>query len=148
LQNKAQITNLRQQGGTRESAAIYVADELLQDRAEIHVYDPKVSAERIYADLEYLQINRRENNSCSSSSFVSLEPKEIRQLVHIHTDPYTAMQQAHAIAVLTEWDEFKAYDWQKVYDNMFKPAFVFDGRNILDRKALENIGFKLQTIGK
>ena len=133
---------------TRESAAIYVADELLQDRAEIHVYDPKVSAERIYADLEYLQANRREPNSWNFSSFVPLEPKEIRQLIHIHTDPYSAMQHAHAIAVLTEWDEFKAYDWQKVYDDMYKPAFVFDGRNILYSEMLKNMGFEIKGIGK
>jgi len=133
---------------TRESAAIYVADELLQDRAEIHVYDPKVSAERIYADLEYLQINRRENNSCSSSQFEKLSADTIRSLVTIHNDPYNALKDAHAIAVLTEWDEFKAYDWQKVYDAMYKPAFVFDGRNILNKEELKNIGFNIKGIGK
>ena len=54
---------------------------------------------------------------------------------------------AHAIAVLTEWDEFKTYDWQKIYDQMLKPAFVFDGRNILDGEKLKQIGFHYQAIG-
>jgi UDPglucose 6-dehydrogenase len=50
--------------------------------------------------------------------------------------------------VITEWDEFKAYDWQKIYDNMLKPAFVFDGRNILDQAALESIGFIYKAVGR
>ena len=47
-----------------------------------------------------------------------------------------AAKDAHAICVMTEWDEFKAYDYQKVYDAMVKPAFIFDGRNILDHAKL------------
>jgi UDPglucose 6-dehydrogenase len=53
----------------------------------------------------------------------------------------------HAIAVLTEWDEFKTYDWQRIYDHMLKPAFVFDGRNILDKHEMEKIGFVYKGIG-
>jgi UDPglucose 6-dehydrogenase len=49
---------------------------------------------------------------------------------------------------MTEWDEFKTYDWEKIYNNMTKPAFVFDGRNVVDRKKLLQIGFKVYTIGK
>ena len=130
---------------TRESAAIYVADELLQDRAEIHVYDPKVTAKQVYADLEYLQANRI-GEFVEKGAFLSSE--EIRSLVTVHVEPYKALENAHAIAVLTEWDEFKTYDWQKIYDNMLKPAFVFDGRNIIKKDALEKIGFSLYTIGK
>jgi UDPglucose 6-dehydrogenase len=58
------------------------------------------------------------------------------------------MQRAHAIAILTEWDEFKSYNWTGIYANMLKPAFVFDGRNLLDRQSLERIGFNVQAIGK
>jgi UDPglucose 6-dehydrogenase len=57
------------------------------------------------------------------------------------------MQGAHAVAVLTEWDEFKAYDWQRVYDDMKKPAFLFDGRNILDRNKVKALGFEFEAIG-
>lgn len=139
---------------TRESAAIYVADELLQDRAEIHIYDPKVTKERIYADLEYLQEHRRENSSHNSSNsrnspqLAKLSPALIRELVHVHADPYEALKDSHAIAVLTEWDEFRSYNWQKIYEAMRKPAFVFDGRNILNRQQLKKIGFELKSIGK
>lgn len=118
---------------TRESAAIYVADHLLEEEAYITVYDPKVSAEQIYADLNYLG-NR--------------SPEENRRLVKVVNDPYEACSESHAVAVLTEWDEFKTYDWQKIYNNMYKPAFVFDGRNILDQFELEKIGLVYQGIGK
>ena len=130
---------------SRESAAIYIADELLQDRAEIHVYDPKVNEEQIYADLEYLQ-SHRVGVFAEQGSFLTNE--EIRNLVTVHKEPYSALKDAHAIAVLTEWDEFRTYDWQKIYNKMLKPAFVFDGRDILDRVSLKKIGFELYTIGK
>ena len=55
---------------------------------------------------------------------------------------------SHAIAILTEWDEFVDYDWKKIYNSMKKPAFVFDGRNILDKKEIEKIGFIYKGIGK
>ena len=129
---------------TRESAAIYVADELLQDRAEIHVYDPKVSEEQVYADLEYLQ-NHRVGEYVEEGEFLSKET--IRKLVTVHSDPYKALEDAHAIAILTEWDEFKTYNWQKIYDDMLKPAFVFDGRKILDKAEMQLVGFEVFSIG-
>ncbi|MBP9848804.1 MAG: UDP-glucose 6-dehydrogenase [Flavobacterium sp.] len=117
---------------TRESAAIYVADDLLSEQARISVYDPKVGAEQIQFDLNYLQTRSEHENL---------------QGVIVNVSPYEACKDAHAIAILTEWDEFKTYDWQKIYDNMLKPAFVFDGRNILDKDSLQKIGFIYQAIG-
>ena len=118
---------------TRESAAIKVADNLLNEQANIFVYDPKVLEERIYTDLDYLNSRSAEEN---------------RALLEVQNDPYEASENAHAIAVLTEWDEFKSYDWERIYNNMNKPAFVFDGRGILDMKALEKIGFVCYQIGR
>lgn len=117
---------------TRESAAIFVADALLSEQAEITVYDPKVSEERIYADLDYL--NTR-------------SPEENRRLLKIVKDPYQACTEAHAVAILTEWDEFKKYDWLRIYDSVIKPAFVFDGRKILDSQTMKEIGFQYEAIG-
>lgn len=117
---------------TRESAAIYVADDLLHEQASIHVYDPKVDAVQIQSDLNYLETRSEAANL---------------QGVHVYDNPYDACKDAHAIAVLTEWDEFKEYDWQKIYDDMLKPAFVFDGRNILDAKKMNAIGFHYYKIG-
>lgn len=117
---------------TRESAAIYIADDLINEQAQIAVYDPKVSYEQIISDLNYLETRASDKN-----------------LNHVHSfeNPYDACKDAHAIAVLTEWDEFKEYDWNRIYDNMLKPAFVFDGRNLLDGAKLKEIGFYYQSIG-
>ncbi|MBP8065925.1 MAG: UDP-glucose 6-dehydrogenase [Flavobacterium sp.] len=117
---------------TRESAAIYVADDLLSEQAYIAVYDPKVEEEQVYADLNYLETRSEADN---------------KKGLEVFADPYDACKNSHAIAVLTEWDEFKQYDWQKIYDGMLKPAFVFDGRNLLDKQQLEKIGFVYQAIG-
>lgn len=131
---------------TRESAAIYVAYKLLQDRAEIHIYDPKVTKEQIFRDLKYLASS---NHSTYGGYLDSSNQVEIENAsVNIHSDPYSAMANAHAVAILTEWDEFKQYNWDEVYKNMLKPAFVFDGRNILDAEIMQKIGFKLSQIGK
>ena len=118
---------------TRESAAIYVADILIKEQAKIKVYDPKVTALQMQSDLNYL-------NTCSEG--------DNSELLKTEKDPYKALADTHAIVILTEWDEFKSYDWQRIYDNMQKPAFVFDGRNILVREELEAIGFNLYSIGK
>lgn len=117
---------------TRESAAIYVADLLMDEQATIKVYDPKVTTTQMQSDLNYLN---------------SRSEKENANLLKTESDPYIAMEGVHAIAVLTEWDEFKSYDWKLIYKNMQKPAFVFDGRNVLDRDALQTIGFIYKGIG-
>ena len=62
-------------------------------------------------------------------------------------DPYETVEGSHAVAILTEWDEFKTYDWKKIYDSMSKPACIFDGRNLLDKQELEAIGFSYKGIG-
>ncbi|WP_396211735.1 UDP-glucose 6-dehydrogenase [Flavobacterium sp.] len=117
---------------TRESAAIYVANDLVNENAKIAVYDPKVSQKQVLADLDYLETR----NSIENAKFVTS-----------FSDAYEACNNAHAIAILTEWDEFKQLDWNKIYDQMQKPAFVFDGRNLLDGDKLKKIGFVYQAIG-
>jgi UDPglucose 6-dehydrogenase len=117
---------------TRESAAIYVCRDLLMEKAHLHVYDPKVSPETIRGELAYAGV-----------------PKETldRYLV-VEDNAYSACDKAHAIAVLTEWDEFRELDFARIHASMFKPAFVFDGRNILDAPKLGGLGFELYSIGK
>ena len=117
---------------TRESAAIYVADDLINEQANIAIYDPKVSGQQILSDLDYLDSRIHEANEKRAVSY---------------DNPYEACRNAHAVAILTEWDEFAQLDWQRIYDGMQKPAFVFDGRNLLDGKRMAEIGFKYQSIG-
>lgn len=118
---------------TRESAAIYVADYLLNEQAEVTVYDPKVTSEQIYSDLNYLGTRSDEEN---------------RKLLKVVNNPMKAVEDAHATAILTEWDEFVQYNWKEVYEYMLKPAFLFDGRMLLDHEEMEEIGFDVYTIGK
>lgn len=117
---------------TRESAAIYVVDYLLNEQAEVVVYDPKVKAEQVYADLDYLNTRPEAEN---------------RARVTIVDSSHEVAENAHAVAVLTEWDEFKALDWTDVYNSMLKPAFLFDGRRLLNRAEKEKIGFEFYAIG-
>ena len=118
---------------TRESAAIYVADDLLSDLARVSVYDPQVSAKKMLGDLNYLQTR---------------PAKENEQMLDVHANPYDACKDAHAIAIITEWDEFKTLDWQRIFDQMKKPAFLFDGRNIVNHSHLREVGFIVKAIGK
>lgn len=118
---------------TRESAAIYVADALIEEKAEIYVYDPKVSKAQMLTDLNRLGTRTEEENE---------------RYLKVLSDPYQAAEEAHAIAIMTEWDQFKTLDYEKIYSQMLKPAFVFDGRRIIDKAALDRIGFKTYKLGE
>ncbi|HAF35623.1 MAG TPA: nucleotide sugar dehydrogenase [Sphingobacterium sp.] len=118
---------------TREASAIYVADHLLDEQAQVVVYDPKVKEEQIYSDIDGLN---------------SRSPEQNRNLLKVVNDPYTAFGDAYAVAILTEWDEFKAYDWALIKNLMKRPAFVFDGRRILDAVKMADMGFEYYSIGE
>ena len=112
---------------TRESAAIYVCKDLIEEHASLAIYDPKVDASQIQRDLGIDTEN---------------------EYVSYCTDAYEATKDAHAILILTEWDEFKVLDYSRIYEQMHQPSFIFDGRNILDIDALIEIGFEVSGIGK
>jgi UDPglucose 6-dehydrogenase len=111
-------------GDTRESPGIAVARQLLDERAHVVITDPQA-----------LDNARQELEGVAGS--VTFEP-----------DPYRAAEGAHAIAVITEWAVYKTLDYARIFRSMEKPAFVFDGRNILDREALFELGFNVFAIGK
>ncbi len=111
-------------GDTRESPAILIARELLAENAEVVITDPQALE---YAKTDLADVIDR----------VTFEP-----------DPYKAAEGAHAVALLTEWKEYQTLDYQKIFDSMPQPAFLFDGRNHLDHQALYDIGFNVYSIGK
>lgn len=111
---------------TRESPAIYVGRDLLEEEANLAIYDPKVAPEQICRDLG----------------------SEFRDQIEICDDPYGAVENAHAVAILTEWDQFRDLDYQKIFDKMIKPAFLFDGRSVTDQVDLRDIGFRVYSIGR
>ena len=126
---------------TRESAAIYVCHGLLEERARLAIYDPRVPESQIRAELEMA--------FADSTGVLSDKHKQlIESNVTVVRDAYAAADEAHAITVLTEWDEFKSVDTKRVFQGMRRPAFVFDGRNILDRNKLAQQGFEVHCIGR
>jgi len=111
-------------GDTRESPAIFISKRLLEERAELVITDPKAL-----------------NNAKTDLDGVMGEISYIN-------DPYEASAGCDAIAVMTEWDLYAQLDFEKIYSSMVRPAFLFDGRNILDHKRLYEIGFNVFPIGK
>ncbi|KAI9473761.1 MAG: UDP-glucose/GDP-mannose dehydrogenase family, NAD binding domain-containing protein [Benjaminiella poitrasii] len=121
-------------GDTRESAAITLIKDFLQENAHVTIYDPKVDPEQIYYDL--------------SEPGVVDNRKQLEDKIEICSSAYDAAKGADALVVVTEWDEFRTLDFKRIYDGMQKPAFVFDGRLMLDAPKLRDIGFKVHVIGK
>jgi len=113
---------------TRESAAIAICRDLLAEKAKVVVYDPKVPASVIRSEV--------------------LGPGVENPLLIVASSAYEAAKHYSALAIVTEWDEFKTLDYKKIYADMEKPASIFDGRNILDLKSLSAIGFRTHAIGK
>jgi UDPglucose 6-dehydrogenase len=111
-------------GDTRESPAIDITKKLLEERAIVSITDPKAL-----------------NNA-------KIDLKGIDQNILYEPDPFKAAEEASAIAIMTEWEEFKTLDYERIYQSMKKPAFIFDGRNILNHKQLYEIGFNVYPIGK
>ncbi|XP_023609416.1 UDP-glucose 6-dehydrogenase isoform X2 [Myotis lucifugus] len=122
-------------GDTRESSSIYISKYLMDEGAHLHIYDPKVPREQIVVDLSHPGVS---------------EDDQVSQLVTISKDPYEACDGAHAVVICTEWDMFKELDYERIHKRMLKPAFIFDGRRVLDglHHELQTIGFQIETIGK
>jgi len=121
-------------GDTRESAAITIIKNFIQEHAKVQLYDPKVTREQIFLDL-------------SEPGVVDTQ-KYVEDHVNICCDAYEACKGVDAIIVITEWDEFKHLDYERIFSNMNKPAHIFDGRLMLPTDKLKKIGFKVYTIGK
>ena len=126
---------------TRESAAIYICRDLLRERARLFVHDPRVPEQQMRDDLIYAC--RNPDGQVSEGDLWLIENN-----LTVVNDCYEAADDAHAIAVLTEWDEFKAINFNRVYGMMHRPSFLFDGRNLLDQQKLTDIGFEFHAIGR
>lgn len=122
-------------GDTRESSSIYISKYLMDEGAHLHIYDPKVPREQIVVDLSHPGVSADD---------------QVSRLVTISKDPYEACDGAHALVICTEWDMFKELDYERIHKKMLKPAFIFDGRRVLDglHSELQTIGFQIETIGK
>ncbi|EGZ12526.1 hypothetical protein PHYSODRAFT_336944 [Phytophthora sojae] len=122
-------------GDVRETPAATIVKYLLEEKANVAVYDPQVMLEDMMHELEYQGVNPTNH-------------PQMEKLLTVYNDPYEAAKDSHAIAALTEWDEFKTLDYAKIYANMTKPAFFFDGRNILPHDKIAELGAKVYVIGR
>ena len=111
-------------GDTRESPAIHIAMRLLEEQAELVITDPKALAN------------------------AKVDLKQHEEKVQFVDDPYEAASGCHAVAILTEWRQFRELDYERIYRSMAKPAFIFDGRNVVDHQKLYQLGFNVYPIGK
>lgn len=115
-------------GDTRESPAIEITKKLLEEHAKVVITDPQALAN---AQTDLRDYCGQENYSVS---FIE--------------DPYKAVADCDAIAVMTEWNLYRKLNYKRIYTAMNKPAFLFDGRNILDHQQCFEIGFNVYPIGK
>lgn len=111
-------------GDTRDSPALYVARQLLAEKAQLAITDPQA-------------LDNARNDLAEYAEQVLFTP-----------DPYAAAADAHAIVLVTGWPSFQQLDYQKIFRGMKKPAFLFDGRNIFDHPQLFAIGFNVYPLGK
>ncbi|NLA41016.1 MAG: nucleotide sugar dehydrogenase [Smithella sp.] len=111
-------------GDTRESPAIYITRKLLAERAEVVISDPRALAN------------------------AAVDLAQEKGKISYVEDPYKAAASCHALAVMTDWEEYRTLDYRKIYKVMVKPAFLFDGRNIVDHRKCFDIGFNVFPIGK
>uniref|UniRef100_A0A7S0WV08 UDP-glucose 6-dehydrogenase n=1 Tax=Chlamydomonas leiostraca TaxID=1034604 RepID=A0A7S0WV08_9CHLO len=128
-------------GDTRETPAIDVCKGLIRDGAKVAIYDPEVTSDQIFRDLSTPKFEWDRPDYSRSHS-------RILENVQTCQSAEEAVKDAHAICVCTEWDQFKTYDYKAIYEKMTKPAFIFDGRNILNHEALREIGFIVYALGK
>lgn len=111
-------------GDTRETPAYYVTKMLMEEHANVYISDPKAL-----------------NNA-------KIDLAEFGDRIVFVDDPYEAAKDADAIAIMTEWKLYKELDYKKIYESMRKPAYLFDGRNILDTAKIKEIGFNFYSIGR
>jgi len=111
-------------GDTRETPALAVCQQLLAEKANLAICDPKA-------------LVNAKNDLCDALGNVEFT-----------ADPYQACKGAHAVVILTDWPEFQTLDYQRILDNLQKPAFLFDGRNCLNHEALFQMGYNVFPIGK
>ncbi len=120
-------------GDTRETAAITLCKSFRDENALVSIYDPKVPEAQIWLDL--------------TEPGVVDDSKRVREQITIAQSAVQACEGAEAVVIATEWDEFKQLDWQTIYQGMKKPAFVFDGRSIVNAAELRKIGFQVHSVG-
>ena len=106
----------------RESSAIYIVRDLIENGAKVVIHDPKVTSAQIKRELKLNQNENNHNNELGDWQF--------------EKDPYIASENADAILILTEWKEYQVLDWKKLSTLMRKPSWLFDARGITKKDVI------------
>ena len=117
---------------TREAPAIRICSDLLEEGAELSIFDPKVTSLQIASDL------------CQPEGLSSGD----NGVWHIASTALDATRGADAVLILTEWSEFADLDWQAISAGMRKPAWVFDARACIDQASARTAGLNVWTVGQ
>ena len=119
---------------TRESPAISICKELINEGGNLFVYDPKVSHEQIKIDLNLPEARQEQYLNEGSWSYA--------------TSISEAIKSSDAIVIITEWEEFKYLNWKEIKSKMRNPSWIFDTRSIINISEAEKYGLKVWSVGK
>tara|TARA_B100000212_G_C27383839_1_gene538253 strand:- start:4833 stop:6245 length:1413 start_codon:yes stop_codon:yes gene_type:complete len=119
---------------TRESPAINICKDLMEEGAELQIYDPRVNSEQIQKELDY-PIKDLDNYYLGAGGWIYSE------------NIYNSFIDADAAVFLTEWEEFRNINWKRVSELMRKPSWIFDTRFILDLNEAKDLGFNIWRVG-
>jgi len=144
-------------GDTRETPAGTVARLLNDEHVRLSITDPK-ALDNARKDLSDLTTSSTDSSLADprirggvgkpNRSKLCVSRSDLRSNISFEQDPYKAAKEADAILLMTDWKDYPALNWSRIYKSMRKPALVFDTRNCLDAAALRKIGFKVLNIGK
>ncbi len=124
---------------SRESASIYITQNLITSEARVKIYDPMVNKKDILDDIKKVLIEKKYNKN---------KIKEFLKRVKICNNEYESLENSCVAIISTEWDQFVKLNWQLIFKKMISPNYIIDGRNILDKERLQKIGFRIYTIGQ
>ena len=124
---------------SRESASIYITQNLITSEARVKIYDPMVNKKDILEDIKKVLIEKKYNKN---------KIQEFLKRVKICNNEYESLDNSCIAIISTEWDQFVKLNWQLIFKKMISPNYIIDGRNILDKERLQQIGFRIYTIGQ
>lgn len=122
---------------TREAPAIRICRDLLEEGAQLAIYDPKVSAEQIASDLGSMPKKKSLASSDLSGDGSWLSCISVAE----------AVKHADAVLILTEWHEFRSLPWTDIAESMRQPAWLFDARAVANADAARAAGLQVWRVG-
>ncbi len=117
---------------TRESPSIQIVKDLIENGAQLHINDPKVTSKQIE---EELGLKEFQIDSVSSGSW------------NFSDDVFNSSRNADAVVICTEWDEYKSMDWEKLSILLRKPSWIFDTRNVISKENLKKLDINIWQVG-